>query len=84
MGVLIVEILAKSAALQGIEVFVLRQGDYNAGILGPWIEKTASLSTAEYAAMQNPIIPDLDGWVAMNHDPTGEFGSAIDTLSWLR
>jgi hypothetical protein len=83
MGVLIVEILAKSAALQGVEVFVLRQGSHNTDILGPWIEKTALLSTAEYAAMQDPTIPDLDGWVVMNHDPNGEFRSAIDTLGWL-
>lgn len=83
MGVLIVEILAKSAALQGVEVFVLRQGNHNTDILGPWIEKTALLSTAEYAAMQDPTIPDLDGWVVMNHDPNGEFRSAIDTLGWL-
>ncbi len=84
MGVLIVEVLAKSAALRGVEVFVLRQDEHNSDILGPWIKKTASLSTNEYTAMQDAQIPDLDGWVAMNHDPSGEFESAIDTLGWLR
>ena len=84
MGVLIVEILAKSAALRGVEVFVLRQDEHNPDILGPWIKKTAALSTNEYTAMQDAQIPDLDGWVAMNHDPSGEFESAIDTLGWLR
>lgn len=84
MGALIVEILAKSAALKGMKVLILRRNEPNTELLGRWMKRAASLSDAEYAAMQDGEIPDLDGWVVMNHDPSGEFASAIDPLGWIR
>ena len=84
MGALIVEILAKSAALKGMKVLILRRNQLNTELLGRWMKRAASLSDAEYAAMQDGEIPDLDGWVVMNHDPSGEFASAIDPLGWIR
>ncbi len=84
MGSLIAEILAKSAALGGMEVLVLRQDEHDAELLGRWIKKATSLSAAEYTALHDQTIPDLDGWVVMNHDPSGEFTGAIDALTWLQ
>ena len=67
-----------------MEVLVLRQDEHDAELLGRWIKKATSLSAAEYTALHDQTIPDLDGWVVMNHDPSGEFTGAIDALTWLQ
>ena len=82
MGQLIVEVLARSAALRGQEVIVLRIGAATEDEVSTHIKHAIHHHPATLQAFHNPSVPDLDGWTALCIDSTNEFNSEIPSEQW--
>jgi len=82
MGQLIVEVLARSAALRGQEVVVLRIGTATEDEVSTHIKHAIHHHSATLQAFHNPSVPDLDGWTALCIDSTNEFNSEIPSEQW--
>lgn len=82
MGQLIVEVLARSAALKGMEVILIRVGNASEREVKRHLAHALIHSERTLASFHNSRIPDLDGWTALCLDSTGEFSSEITTEQW--
>ena len=82
MGQLIVEVLARSAALKGMEVVLIRVGHASEREVNLHLTHALIHSEGALASFHNPRIPDLDGWTALCLDSTGEFSSEISSEQW--
>tara|TARA_B110000444_G_scaffold261499_1_gene314260 strand:+ start:47258 stop:47845 length:588 start_codon:yes stop_codon:yes gene_type:complete len=82
MGQLIVEVLARSAALKGMQVILIRVGlasksDINKHLAHAFIHSSVTLES-----FKNSNVPDLDAWTALCLDASGEFNSEISSEQW--
>lgn len=82
MGQLIVEVLARSAALKGMEVVLIRVGHATEREISLHLAHALTHSDVTLKSFHDPRIPDLDGWTALCLDSTGEFSSEITSEQW--
>lgn len=82
MGQLIVEVLARSAALRGQEVVVLRIGTATDDEVSTHLKHAIHHRSSDLQSFHNPSIPDLDGWTALCIDSNNEFNSEIPPGQW--
>jgi len=82
MGQLIVEVLARSAALRGQEVVLLRVGTATDQEVSAHIGHAIHHEPETLQSFHDPSIPDLDGWTAFCIDANNEFNSEIPSEQW--
>ena len=82
MGQLIVEVLARSAALKGMQVVLIRVGLAPESHINRHLARAFTHSSASLESFKNSKVPDLDAWIAMCLDESGEFNSDISPEQW--
>jgi hypothetical protein len=82
MGQLIVEVLARSAALKGMQVVLIRVGLASERNINRHLARAFTHSSIRLESFKDSKIPDLDAWTAMCLDESGEFNSEISSEQW--